>query len=610
MPTGSATLSRPPQARLPEYGFALAAAGLAVGCRAALQPIAPGIGFYVLLLPAIVISSILWGARPAAMAAAAGGAAASVLFLKSSLLSLPLFNAAQIDAILYLPACAGVIWAAHALRRAAAAASLAEARLAEVFRQVPGAAAILEAPSGRLLLRSTHSETVLGHVQRNVANVADMAKYGGMHPDGRPYAASEYPITRALLTGEVVGGEHISYRRPDGALVDLEVHAGPVRGADGEIVAAVGMAFDVTERVQAERRLRASEAASRALAERLRAAIDAGGLGLWEIDLADETMRIDAAMAAMLGMPAAPAVLRAPDTWDFVHPEDRARVRATLQATTAAGGAYAEECRMCTVQGEVRWVISRGAMLTDVQKIVGVISDITERRAREDSLVAALQARDVLMHEADHRIKNSLQLVTSLLRLQAAKACDTVTKHTLEAAIARVEAIANAHLSLERSPDLRTIEIDQMLETLCRRLGALNPDVTISCHAASGIGLDAAQAVPLALIASELLTNALRHAFPPGSPGTVSVCVGRAAPGLALQIADTGAGLPATARRQGLGTTVMAALARQIGADIDTVSTPGHGVAITVRLAVPGPGTGATAAPTRHAITGAASVPA
>jgi PAS domain S-box-containing protein len=587
MIAGRAILGRAPPRRVQDYGFALAAAALAVCCRAAIEPIAPGIGIYVWLLPAVVISSVLWGSRPAVIAAAAGGVVASTLFLRTPLFSLPLFNAAQIDAILYLPACAAVIWAAHALRQAAATASFAEARLAEVFRQVPGAAAILEAPHGRLLLRSTQSDMVLGHAQRNVASVDDMTKYGGLHPDGRPFTADEYPIARALRTGETVDSEHIRYRRPDGALVDLEVHAGPVRGPDGEIVAAVGMAFDITERIAAERRLRNSEATSRAMAERLRAAIDAGGLGLWEIDLLAQTMQLDAAMAAMLGLPPVPVTLHDPETWEFIHPEDRDRVRATMQEAVTAGGTYAEECRMRTVQGRIRWVISRGTVLTDVQKIVGVISDITERREREDRLVATLEARDVLMHEADHRIKNSLQLVTSLLRLQSSKAADSVTKHALGEAIARVDAIANAHLSLEQSPDLRTIEIDQMLENLCHRLGALNPAVAITCHAAAGVGLDAAQGVPLGLIASEVLTNALRHAFPAGSGGTVTVTVRQADAGLELRISDNGAGLPATAKRQGLGSTVMSALARQIGAAIDTVSAPGQGVAVTVRLPLP-----------------------
>jgi two-component sensor histidine kinase len=216
--------------------------------------------------------------------------------------------------------------------------------------------------------------------------------------------------------------------------------------------------------------------------------------------------------------------------------------------------------------------------------VVGVVSDVTERRERENALQAALDARDVLMHEADHRIKNSLQLVASLLSLQMSRAPDAVTKQALGEAMARVDAIANAHLALERSPDLRTIEIDRMLGDLAARVGALNPSVTIRCAACAGVGLDARQAIPLGLLASEALTNALRHAYPPGTPGRISLRTARDGDALELVIADDGKGLPPAPRRPGLGSSLITALGRQIGATVTTDSAPGAGVTITVRL--------------------------
>jgi two-component sensor histidine kinase len=299
---------------------------------------------------------------------------------------------------------------------------------------------------------------------------------------------------------------------------------------------------------------------------------------------------MDAAMAAMLGLKPEPVTLAEAEVRGFVHPRDYAAVRARTQAAMAAGGAYGAECRMLTARGELRWVVSRGAVMRDMQKAIGVLRDVTQRRAREDALRAALEARDVLMREADHRIKNSLQLVASLLSIQLSKADDPATRQALGDAIARVQAIANAHLALAQSPDLRVIAIDPMMSELRDHVGALNPSVAIGFTGRSGASLDADQAIPLGLIASELLTNALRHAFAPGQAGEVSLSTAADETGITLIVADHGKGLPAGPRRLGLGSSVIRALSARIGASVSTESAPGTGTTVTVRLAhVPAP---------------------
>jgi PAS domain S-box-containing protein len=575
------------QPRPGDYALALGVAAVAVLCRALLEAIAPGIPHLVVLLPAVVIAGVFLGTLPAIVSASAGGLAMSTLFFARSSNAGSSLNSALLDSFTFIPACVAVLWATHALRRAAATAASAEARLAEVFRQIPGAAAILEAPDGRLLLRSSQSDTVLGQPAREMGHSSDLGSYGGVHPDGTPFIATDYPIVRALRTGEVVRGEHIRYHRADGALADLEVHAGPVQGLDGRIVAAVGMAFDISERVQAERQLRQREAQHRATAERLTAAIDAGTMGLWELDLDTRRLQLDATFAEMLGLPPDAIDMKQADMSRFIHPDDQVRAGEVFAGALAAGKAYADEIRMLTARNEERWFVTRGAMLPDARKIVGVIRDVTQRRRREEALQAALEWREILMREADHRIKNSLQLVTSLLQLQMSRVDDPDARHALAAAIARVRAVSDAHLAFQRSPDLKSVEIDRILEELCNRVGLLNQHVIVRCEARIGLWLDADLSIPLSLIASELLTNALRHAFPPGTPGEVTLRAVSDGERLHMTIADDGMGLPETPVRPGLGTTVMTALARQIGATLTTQSEPGAGTIVALQLALP-----------------------
>jgi PAS domain S-box-containing protein len=577
----------PGQFKIRHYALAIALAGVAILFRTVLETVAPGIAYFVVLLPAVVFAGSFLGTGPAIVTASLGLLGIVVLFLRAPLSMWPPFNSAQLDALIFLPACTSVIWATHALRTSILAAQLAEARLTEVFRQIPGAAAVIAAPGGRLLMRSIQSDAVLGHAARRLEQSDDLAQYGGVHSNGQPYEADEYPIVRALKTGEVVNGELIKYRRPDGNLVDLEVHAGPVRGLDGRILASVGMAFDVSERMNAERRLRESETLHRALSVRLRAAVDACALGIWEVDLSADRISLDATFAAILGMPAEPIEMTRSDFREFIEPADKQRVIQAFQGAAAQGSIYADEYRMRTCQGNVRWIVSRGAVLQDVQKVVGIAGDITERREREDALKDALQAREILMHEADHRIKNSLQLVISMLRLQLNGVSEAPLKQVISETIARVDAVANAHLALQSSPDLRSMQLDQMLKDLSRSIGLLNSSIEVRCESETGLWLDTDRAIPLGLLVSELLTNALKHAFPAGTPGEVYVGAKRDVHRLEIVISDAGVGLQANPARSGLGSKVIAALAKQIGVDIITESEPGCGTKITIHLELP-----------------------
>jgi two-component sensor histidine kinase len=451
-------LSRKPR-RL-DYALAFGLPGGAVLCHTVLEGLSPGIPYLVMLIPTVAVTGVFCGTLPAIFAGAACDILVEAPGLGRPLLAGTPFNAAQTGLLTSLPACAIVLGAISILRRAAINASEAEARLAEVFRQIPGAAAIIEPPDGRLLLLTTNSDLILDQSDRAFKRTGDINAYGGLRADGTRLAADDHPIVRALKTGEVVWGERLRHRRADGQLIDLEIYAGPVRSHDGEIRAAVGMAFDVTVRAEAERLL----------------------------------------------------------------------------------------------------------------------------REREEALRQALDARDVLMREADHRIKNSLLLTSSLLRLQIAQTGDTNLKDALLSAVARVEAIGGAHRALQHSPDLKLMDIDMLLEELCGRLGSLNPAVIVRCAARVGLLLDADKAISLGLIANELLTNALRHAFPPGTHGVVTLTSVADDGLLRMTIADGGTGLAVSPRRPGLGTDVVVGLAKQIGAALSTQSEPGQGTTVSVSM--------------------------
>src|SRR6185312_10131951 len=116
-----------------------------------------------------------------------------------------------------------------------------------------------------------------------------------------------------------------------------------------------------------------------------------------------------------------------------------------------------------------------------LQAAANLLGVAIERRRREAELEQSLQARELLLREADHRIKNSLQLVVSLLSMQRSRLPDNETAAAIDDAIGRVRAVAEAHRALHQSRDLRTVSFDQMLRDLCRHIGELSPTTAIAC---------------------------------------------------------------------------------------------------------------------------------
>ncbi len=128
--------------------------------------------------------------------------------------------------------------------------------LQAVLEQLPGGLIIAEGATGRVVLGNQQAEVIWRHPVLPTDGVADYAAWQGFHADGRPYAAEEWPLARALASGEVVTGEEIVFQRGDGTRGVMMVNASPVRDQAGQAMAGVVTFYDVTERKREEERQR------------------------------------------------------------------------------------------------------------------------------------------------------------------------------------------------------------------------------------------------------------------------------------------------------------------------------------------------------------------
>jgi two-component sensor histidine kinase len=208
-----------------------------------------------------------------------------------------------------------------------------------------------------------------------------------------------------------------------------------------------------------------------------------------------------------------------------------------------------------------------------LQGAANILGMAIERQRYEGKLKAALDRHQILLREITHRVKNSLQVVTSMLHLQASASEDGAVAKHLEEASSRVSAVGRAYERLAYDENVEKIALDAYLKDVCADAIRASSNTQLDYTADSSVRVDADRAIPIALIANELITNAAKHASPGGSPpGRVVVRLNEMADAtLSLSVSDNGRGLPAgfdMARSKGLGMRVVVALTKQLGGSI------------------------------------------
>jgi two-component sensor histidine kinase len=198
---------------------------------------------------------------------------------------------------------------------------------------------------------------------------------------------------------------------------------------------------------------------------------------------------------------------------------------------------------------------------------------------------AAAAAKSALLREVDHRVKNNLQLISSLLLLQVRRTEDAGVRSALKGTLERVSAVATVHRRLFQGPEIEKFELSQFVRELANDLAvaARRPEITFRLDL-DEVEVAASQAAPAALVINELVANALKHAFPEGRGGVIDVSIRRTPKGFDLAVQDNGVGLPgAEDEIRAFGLTIAQLLCRQLHATLSLDSAQ-PGVCATVRL--------------------------
>ena len=233
------------------------------------------------------------------------------------------------------------------------------------------------------------------------------------------------------------------------------------------------------------------------------------------------------------------------------------------------------------------WPGLRGAP-TELRQLTQVLAQTTEElSARESELKASLAQKEVLLREIHHRVKNNLQVVTSLLNLRAQAATSPAARLAMIEAQSRIKAMALVHRDLYEGEEVGAVELQTLLGELCHLLEDTVPgrvgEVELKL-ALEPTRLSIDRAVPVALFVTEAVSNAFKHAFPEGRRGTVTVRLGRTPTSARLEISDDGVGIENGQGAPGLGLTLMRMLAGQTGGRLAIDNSQGTAVRLEFPL--------------------------
>jgi len=434
-------------------------------------------------------------------------------------------------------------------------------------------------------------------------------------------------MNRQLETTGYWEGELVQTTR-DGRRVLVESRQTATRAADGRLL-VLESNRDITKRREAEENLRetaaellaantelndsrraainlmedalaarrqAEEAAAalRESEEKLSLALRSAEMGVWRLDLNEQKRHFDDQVCRCLGIDPARFGGTAEEFIAAVHLDDRDSIKTALDRTIGSGAPYEVEYRSVWPDGSIHHVAARGRLTREANgqpnRVDGLVWDVTERRRAEESLQKAhselalqmegrireLREKEVLLKEVHHRVKNNLQVVSSLVDMQADGSEDETVREVLRDVTYRVRSMALVHEKLYHSESLSRIDFAEYAQSLLgylwRAHGAAAETVKLALEL-EPVELQVDIATPCGLILNELAGNALKHAFKGRKEGEVAVSLQRKETGaVSFSVKDNGVGLPEGfdwRQTNSLGLRLVQMLAGQLQASVE-----------------------------------------
>jgi PAS domain S-box-containing protein len=427
----------------------------------------------------------------------------------------------------------------------------------------------------------------LGEYRRTAADhPPDIAILDLSLPDGRavevltwPPEAGPFPIM--IMTS--FGNERTAVEAMKAGALDYIVKSPE---AFDELPRAVERALREWNLLQERKR---AEDALRRAEENFRRSLDDSPLGVRIVNAEGETLYANRAILDIYGYDSIEE-LRATPLGDRYTPESygefQLRKEKRLQGEV---GPPEYQISIVKKNGEIRrlQVFRKEVFWNGTRRFQTLYHDVTEQKRAEEAVQAALREKEVLLREIHHRVKNNMQVISSLFNLQAGHIKDEEARRILKEGQTRIRSMGLIHEKLYQSRDLSKIDFSAYIRSLsvhlfhAYRIDANQVRLETELE---DVHLDINAAVPCGLLVNELISNALKHAFPEGRKGVVKIGLRRREDGaVELRVADDGVGFPETLdfqRTESLGLQIANLLIGQLDGSIELERKRGTAIVI------------------------------
>jgi PAS domain S-box-containing protein len=364
----------------------------------------------------------------------------------------------------------------------------------------------------------------------------------------------------------------------DGRVIEVSVSSHIIVDAQGQGLGVEGVLRDITMRKKMEGALRESE-------QKFRTMVENSIQGIFIIQDFQIAYANDA-LAQIMGY-SLDEMLSLPmkKLQGIVHPEDQDMVWGRMADRLAGKDVQPRYVfRAIRKDGTILWMEMVVGKIEFQGKpaVQGAVIDITDRHQADEKIKASLQEKEVMLREIHHRVKNNMQIILSLLRIQSRAVKDKGTRDMFKQSQNRIRSMALIHEALYKSDDLARIHITDYLSRMSTHLLSIYRedlgDVKVS-QDAEGIFLDINRAIPCGLIISELVSNCLKHAFPGKRNGQITIGMTKDKKGTTrLTVKDNGIGFPEGLdyrETETLGLQLVTDLVQQINGSISVKKTQG-----------------------------------
>lgn len=342
----------------------------------------------------------------------------------------------------------------------------------------------------------------------------------------------------------------------------------PLRNQNNEIYGLVGITRNITDRKKIQDEIKFAK-------ERYEMVIKATKDTVFDWDLVTNTMNWGSNFMSASSLDPDMAKYTAEYWIENIHPDDRPYVQKSLRQVleTPSELSWEVEYRYLKAEGTYASILENAFIIRDEYgtaiRMIGALQDVTKLKLKEQELSESVKEKEILLTEIHHRVKNNLAIISGMLQLQALEEEEKV-RDKLMNGVRRIKSIALIHEQLYRSESFSSLNFSVNLKELAYRIVDTfksAKEIQLSCKL-DPVQLNINQAIPASLIANEVLTNILKHAFKNAEKGKITLRLRQIYETISLEIKDNGTGLSDGCKEKGetLGRIIIDELAKQLDA--------------------------------------------